>query len=203
MSLTLRQIVDMADKRVPNTETDDTKVTYLNQLQLQLFRKFKFPEEMEKIQTVKNQALYTLPSYIEPSRIVSIVVTDFDGSNPTLYTYKSNMDELTGNKYYFVRTESSNMIRIYETPDITGDLIMINYQQSANTLSSSDMTISPKFSKDYHMLFVYGLCRELAEINNDVTLANNYDTKYRELYKDALDGVNTLLPSKTLSIFGW
>lgn len=81
MALTLQQIIDMADKRVQNSETDATKVSFLDQLQRQLYRKFELPEEIEKIETVANQELYTIEDYISPSRIKSIVVTDSDGGN--------------------------------------------------------------------------------------------------------------------------
>lgn len=190
MALTLRQIVDMADKRVPNSETDTDKIAIINQLQLRLYRQFDFPEDIEKILTKASQALYTLPSYIKVPRIKSLVVTDADGGNPKEYTKLGMRDKVVDYGYFAIESENSSVVGLTTTPDVSGKLIIINFEDEANTLSSANMATIPRFIHDYHMLFVYGLTKELAKIRKDVVLANNNESDFRELLDEALYFLN-------------
>ena len=189
MSLTLRKIVDMADKRVPNTETDTEKVEFLDQLQRQLYRKIEIPEKIEKIITVVDTSLYTLPSYIVPNRIKSITITDSDGLNPVNYEYRGDGQEVVYNCYYIINGESSNTLGIYPTPTEAG-IMIISFMDSPNTLDSGNMTTVPRFFDDYQMLFVYKLAAELAKLQHDVDLANNYESEYNDLLKESIKEIN-------------
>lgn len=184
--LNLRQIVDMASKRVPNTETDQTCVDFLNALQNRLYRKFSFPEQIEQLLTVANQSLYTLPSYIKPDRIKNLVLTNSDGTSPQEYEYATLDDDLVSNTFFKIETELSIMVSLYPAPALTGQLIIITFEDGPNTLDSSNMTTAPRFFYDYHMIFVYALASELAKIRKDIVLANNYANDYEELLNDAL-----------------
>ena len=55
-----------------------------------------------------------------------------------------------------------------------------------NTVTSSTI---PRFFPDYHMLFVYGLCAELAKMANDVAAANNFTADYEDLLTEALNNL--------------
>jgi len=202
MSLTLQQIVDFADK-YPNTETDAYKCDYLDSLQRELHHRFEFPEEIEEIQTVANQALYTLPSYIKPSRIKSVVVTDSDGSNPQIYDKRHYSQELVTYCYYTIETENTVMMRIYPTPITTGELIMINFEDGPNTLSSTDMTTVPRLFKDFHFkIFVNGLKTHLAELRNDVAMRNNFQGGFDEGVKEAAEYLNDHSPRLIIDVYG-
>ena len=189
MSLTLRKIVDMADKRVPNTDTDAEKVEFLDQLQRQLYRKIEIPEKTEKISTTVDISLYTLPSYIVPNRIKSVTITDSDGLNPVNYEYRGDGQEVVYNCYYIINGENSNTLGIYPTPTETG-YMLINFMDSPNTLDSGDMNTVPRFFDDYQMVFVYKLASELAKLQRDIDLANNYEAEYSTLLKDAIKEIN-------------
>jgi len=200
MALTLQQIVDMADSRVPNTQSNSDKVAFLDQLQRKLYRIFRFPNEIEKLETVADQAFYTLPDYIQLPRIKNVVVTDSDGSNPREYEYRGHDETLKYYCYFTFETPDERMIGLYPEPSETGRLILITFEDGPNTFSSTDMTTVPRFFKDYHMLFVYGLCAELAKIQNDVVLANNYQRDYDELLREAISKINYGRPMKTKNV---
>jgi hypothetical protein len=186
MSLTLQQIVDMATARVPHTETDQTCVDFLNQLQNRLYRQFSLPEQIEQMLTVDDQALYTLPSYIKPNRIKNIVLMDSDGENAQEYTYSTPSASQSYYTYFVIEYESSSIIGLYPAPEETGRIILITFEDGPNTLSYADMTTVPRFFHDYHMIFVYELAAELARIRKDVTLANNWENQFQELLNEAL-----------------
>ena len=189
MSLTLRKIVDMADKRVPNTDTDAEKVEFLDQLQRQLYREVEIPEKTEKIETAVNTSLYTLPSYIVPNRIKSVTITDSDGLNPVNYEYRGDGQGVVYNCYYVINGDSSNTLGIYPKPTEAG-YMLINFMDSPNTLDSRNMTTVPRFFDDYQMLFVYKLAAELAKFQRDIDLANNYEADYEALLKKAVKEIN-------------
>ncbi len=185
MSLTLQQIIDMADARVPNTETDANKVLFLNELQNTLYSKFLAPIKIDQIPTVADQAPYSLPSYLKPDRIITVVILDADSTNPVTYDRRSISDELTSRCYYTFDGDGVDMINIYPEPTVTGKLITIFFADGPNALSSSDMTTVPRFFPDYHLLLVYGLAAELARIQNDATKANNLQAQFDELLTEA------------------
>jgi len=200
MSLTLQQIVDMADNRVPNAETDATKVEYLDQLQRTLYSKFRFPQEMVKESTAADTAFYELPDYVEPGRILKVVLTDSTGKNPQEYARKELFEQPTYFTYTIFETGETNMIGFYPEPSETGRLIFITYEQGPNTLSSTDMTTVPRFFKKYHMLFTYGLAAELAKIQLDIGLADNYDRDFNSLLREAVKEINYPQPVKTQDV---
>jgi len=179
----------MADKRVPNTETDAEKVEFLDQLQKQLYRKIEIPEKIEKISTTAEISLYTLPSYIVPNRIKSISLTKLDGTESTNYEFREDGQEVVYNCYYIINGINSNTLGIYPTPTEAG-YMLINFMDSPNTLDSGDMNTVPRFFDDYQMVFVYKLASELAKLQRDIDLANNYEAEYSALLKDAIKEIN-------------
>ena len=179
----------MANKRVPNTETDADKVEFLDQLQRQLYRKIEIPEKIEKISTTADISLYTLPSYIVPNRIKSVSITKLDGTESTNYEFREDGQEVVYNCHYIINGIDSNTLGIYPTPTEAG-YMLINFMDSPNTLDSGNMNTVPRFFDDYQMVFVYKLASELAKLQRDIDLANNYEAEYDALLRDAIKEIN-------------
>lgn len=202
MAMTLRQIVDEADINVPNVFTDAQKVQWLDQLQRQLYREFTLPEQVEQLETVTGVFFYSLPSYIIPNRIKSVVLTDADGDNPQKYDYAMGHETVRDYIYIVLETATETKIGIHPRPTESGRLIFITFEDGPNTLSASDMTTVPRFFPDYHGLLVDGLSRTIAQKMNDVARANNYDANFQEALEKAKLFINKTQPYQMEDLYG-
>lgn len=201
MSKTLQQIVDEADTAVGNAFTDDMKVSYLDDLQRELYRKFDTPERIETITTVANQGLYTLPDYIIPSRIKTVTLTDSDGGNPTELDRRGYTEALSGSCYYTLETSTASFIRVFPTPTEAGAYIVICFKDSPNTLSSSDMSTIPRFFGDYHGILVAGLAARIALWRKDTDLMAYWKTEYNRLLQEAIDELFDATPTHIKCVY--
>lgn len=191
MSMTLQEIITMADSEYANGLDNVYKCNILDQLQRRLFRMFKFPLAIERIDTVMGVGLYTLPEYIHIARIKNpIVIVSSDGAAENKYYRKNWDEELTGKCFAALERVDDSILLIYPTPSVSGNLINIFFEDGPNTLTSNDMTVVPRFFPDYHEIFVAYLKNRLAQSRKDYVMANNYYSDYEEMLQEATDHIN-------------
>ncbi|MNN71150.1 hypothetical protein D3C81_1870590 [compost metagenome] len=95
------------------------------------------------------------------------------------YLYQDSKKESNIPFYYFVGMDG---IGIYPTPeeDVVGGLSLFYYVSPAQ-LTSTDLTVVPDLDKDFHSLLVYGALVQIVEAYNDVSMVNNFTSKYNGL----------------------
>ena len=170
--MTVGEIIADADERIPNTISESRKISWLNEIQQQLFRKVNFPPQVEKLTAIAGQVLYPLPDYCPADRIKRVVVIAAGVS--TEYVYKPFDDVVKGSFYYLI---NDSIIGLYPVP-IGGEEVLIYFSKRPSSLSSSSV---PELPKEYHEIFTVALCARIAKVQRDVELANNYSADYEEI----------------------
>lgn len=176
--MTLQEILNRADQYANALSTAE-KVTIVNEMQKKLFRTIYRIKTATSYDLIEGQFLYPLDFH--HSKIISVIV---DGDR---YDYEDINKEESNPPYLYTY---ENSFGLYPTPEKTveGGLIFFHYKEPAE-LSSGNLSSVPDFDPDFHMMLMYGLQVEMAEINEDVAMVNNFTAKYNGLldeFKESL-----------------
>lgn len=123
---------------VPNSLTTAQKVALLNTIRRELQRKVKFPNAIERLYTVADINLYTLPSDCQPDRIERVVLVDSNGDEQQyeLVTHDTTLHD------YMATIVQDTLLWVYPTPSITGGTV----SGIAVTAGGSGYTTAPTVS---------------------------------------------------------
>lgn len=180
--MTLTEIIAEIDEKYPNAITAASKVRKMDYLQKRLYRKMR----------KQTYASYTLtpdqPTYPITQNISDIFQVDIGNETSNCfqrYMHKKINDTSTNSwshYYSFIGdVNAGDFIDIYPTPTDTEDTMVIWSYEQPDTLSASDLSKSPTLDPDYHMLFVYYVCKEIAENYRDFDISTGYVVQYNEL----------------------
>lgn len=170
--VTLQEILKMISLKYPHNYGDPDIITMINDIQKRIFR------TMYKLQTatvydlLENEPFY--PISFAPESIIDVVV------NGKEYDYQ-NIKYQAQNCYYYLTED--NCIGLYPTPKecVTRGLTVFYYKEP-NELSTNTLDASPDLNPAWHMMLVYHVCKELAEINPDKrNMVNTYIEEINEL----------------------
>jgi hypothetical protein len=119
--------------------------------------------------------------------------------NGVEYEYQ-NIEYDALEQYYYVTED--NCIGLYPTPteDVLSGLTVFHYKEPA-ALSISNLGAIPDFDKAWHMLLVYRVLNDVAQIALDGDMANVFATQYNGLemeYKRS----KRAKPHKTHDVYG-
>ena len=169
--MTLQEILEEIAEKYPHSMSNDSVIRKINLIQNELFRTTFRVKTMAIYDLQKDVFAYTLPF---PRTNLSDVVVE--GQE---YLYQDSKKESNIPFYYFVGMDG---IGIYPTPekDVVGGLSLFYYVSPAQ-LTSTDLTVVPDLDKDFHSLLVYGALVQIAESYNDVSMVNNFTSKYNGL----------------------
>jgi len=191
---TIQQIVDYADRKYENTETDANKVSDLNDIHTNVYvkiAKLKNKYEIYETDTVADQLTYSLPSDCSLDNIIAVKVsrsTTITSSTAwNTYEYAGLNDDTAVGYWYGDAGTSVIALLDYDMPiAATGYSIRIFYYKRPNTLTSSDMTVIPELDADYHDLLKYGLIQAIASqgANPDTEIADYWQKKFDEFMVD-------------------
>lgn len=171
---TYQEIIDEVDERYPNVLSTTSKLRKIYNRERELFRTHYRKKTATVYDIVSGQYLYPLDFHV--SKIIKVVwdgdttdyeeINDDDAEPPFIYTYE-------------------NSIGRYPTPDadVSGGLLVYHYIEPKQPTDSS-ATIN--LDTDFAMMLVYGLCIDLAEIDREVDMVNNFTAKYNGLFDDFL-----------------
>ncbi len=59
--------------------------------------------------------------------------------------------------------------------------MVVYYYEEPSTLTSSNLGVTPSLDPDYHMIFVYYVCQQIAENYRDFDIANGFAAQYNQL----------------------
>ena len=170
MAMTVQQIIDEAKERHPNDLSPDSLVRKLNNIQAELFRTVYKKKTFTSDNIVAGLAFYPLDFDI--SKVINVLV---DGEE---YDWEDNNDREAEEPYAYAY-ENSVVLAPTPTESIEEGLKIWHYQEPA-TLSVGSV---PDFDGDFHMILVWMLCKDIAEVDGRDDRATFFQRKADELIK--------------------
>lgn len=187
--MTAQEIINYADLKHYNVETDANKVIYLNKIQKEIFTKLQrlshqYTVDTTSVTTVADQAEYDFPTGVRIEDVEKIEVATSDGSDYDLYTYAGVEDEITSRKVY-QRGSTSAKFYLYDDEDAISygsATVRIYYYPRPTEITSGDLSVTPDLDEEYHNLLCYALIVELCNQgdNPDYAKSDYYQAKYEE-----------------------
>lgn len=189
--LTLQEIIDAIMERYPHAASNENIIAKLNIIQRELFRTIYKPQTSTQYDILKGVEEYEIG--YSPATIMSVVV------NGEEYPYGTAKDDMDGCFYYIV---DDSYIGLYPTPkeDIALGLTVFRYSGPAE-LKADKLDAIPDLDEAYHMLLVYRVCKEMAEIALDTDMANQFITQYNSLEKSFFQS-RPAKPHKIKDVYG-
>lgn len=174
--MNLTEIIAEIDDKYPNAVSNASKVRKINNLQLRLYRKMKKQTYVDYA-IVPDQPTYPLVMNIDD--VFQVMV---DGER--YFDKRINDSALCSNFYSFVGTTTGDWIDIYPTPDSSKTTLTLWHYEVPAALSESSLGTTPTLDHDYHMLFVYYVCKEIAENNRDFDISAGYSQQYSQMERE-------------------
>lgn len=171
--LSLKQIINESDVRVPNHFDDAQKVSWLNEVNQEFFEIVSIPK------VIYFNAHYGTEDYLLPPNVHGHNITRVTVPHTEYASYE--YENTRPNNAYWTFDDEAGVITLHPAPFTTGDgVVRYSKKSSITYLVSSDLnTQFPEAPDPYHQAYILGLCERIAKAMNDVTLANNYGADYR------------------------
>lgn len=170
MAMTVQQIIDESKERHPHALLDPSCIRKLNSIQSELFRTVYKKKTFTSWDIVADLAYY--PIDFDIAKVLNVLV------NGEEYDWEDNNDREAEEPYAYAY-ENSVVLAPTPTADIDEGLKIWHYQEPA-ALSINSV---PDFDGDFHMILVYLLCRDAAEIEKNDQRVIFFQSKADELIK--------------------
>lgn len=156
----------MISLKYPHALTNSQVISMINDVQRRLFRTIYKPVTADVYDILADNPFYPV-DYSSPTQTTLDVVV-----NGKEYPYQDI--SLSSQSYYYY-IEDDNTIGLYPTPteDSLAGLTVFHYKDPA-TLTESNLSASPDFDADWHMIIVHRVCRQIAEIAQDGDMVQNF-----------------------------
>lgn len=186
--MNLGQILNRVDLLIDNDINDistEQKVTTINEISRQLFRKFPVPDKFYKFIT-EEIPYYALPEDAAADRIHYVMIDnqEYPAINPS---------DKNQAPYHFCMVVTDHLYIHPNSPDQTA---LLYYKPRHVELSASNLSAVPSFPEDYHEILVYGLAKWIAGIQRDVDMVNNFQREYDQILSDALGDLRNMGQSR-------
>lgn len=170
----LSEILEQVDVLVPNSINTNTKVSWINHVQNQLYRDYPLSQAVNLFNLKKGQSLYVLPSDCPEDRIEEVVINDDH------YPFVTG-GEADGRFCAIV----AGTLLVHPTPTELG-IAFLFYKQRPTQLSASKMDEETNFPVDFQELLVLGCASRVAKSSpGTVNLAAVFDQDYFRLAEKA------------------
>lgn len=187
--MTITDILAEIDEKYPNGLTPDSKARKADMIHKRICRKLK-KQNFVSYALLADQAEY--PLSIDPSDIIQVDVKNSSDSNYNTYPLRKVTDNVDSNYYYIISDQGvGDWIGIYPTPTLNADMVTLNvdtltiyYYDTPATLTVGGA--SPLLNEKYHMMIVYGVCKEIAENYRDTDNAFGFVSQYNTLETELL-----------------
>lgn len=170
--LTLTQIIGEVDALVPNPFDAAKKVLWLNELNKEFFEVVQIPA-IHQFATVAGQRVYDIDPKIRSNKVDVLRIEN------TFYQSMQYEDVGPGHNFWNI-DDDVNELHLNPPIHMDGQIGVLKYTKTAvTTFETSALTVTPDAPSEYHWIYVLGLCERAAKGMNDVSLANNYASDYR------------------------
>lgn len=168
--LTITEIIEEADIRVPNSFSLPEKIDWINQVNQEFFDVVKIPD-IKTFTPNGTLTAFTLENDVKAKNITKV------RTNNTIY--KSMLYEnVNPGHNYFVYNDSTNSLQLTPAPKAGTGFVVYNKIGTTN-YTTGNVSETPDAPSEYHWIYILGLAERIAKAMNDVTLANNYAADYR------------------------
>lgn len=174
MALTIQEIINEADEKLPNSLTTASKIRKIYLQELHLLRTLFRRKTAMTFDLTADQFLYPLD--FSKDKIIYVIV---DGAK---FDYEEIDDGSTSSPFIYTY---ENSIGINPTPETTvEDGILVYYYAEPIKYTESNLSNYPTLEADFHVLLVYSLLIDIAETSLNQEMVNNYTTKYNGLIQE-------------------
>lgn len=177
--MNINEIIAEIDEKYPNGLSAESKVRKADYLQKRLYRKMR-KQTYTSYSLIAGQPAYPITQNIDD--IFQINIGNNAANKLTEYPHKKINDRSTDfSRYYsFIGDVAmGDWIDIYPVPTEQEDIMVIWSYEAPETLTVNSG--SPTLDPDYHMLFVYYVCKEIAENYRDFDISTGYAIQYSAL----------------------
>lgn len=187
MTKSVQQLLSEIDSRLPNTFTPTDKISWMNDMQNEIWR-YMASTEPHEIDTIAGQPFYPMASDMKFDMIKAVLVSNstvIDGTEGYApYEYAGPDDAFSGNNYY----DAVGCLGIYPVPSSDtggGYNIKVFYEPSPVQLSTDTLTTIPSINSEYQDILKFRCMKVIAQSGNnpDVELANNYQREEDAIMK--------------------
>lgn len=169
--LSIQQIINEADVRVPNPFDAAQKVTWLNEVNNEFFDIVRIPK-VHRFLIVGGTDIYTVPPTVK-SHTVEIIRSESNFYESLQY------ETVSPGRNNWSLDDDTNKLFLSPRPMIDGEGVIIYRKEATTVFLVSNLSARPDAPNNYHYAYILGLCERIAKAMNDVTLANNYAIDYR------------------------
>lgn len=182
--MTLAEILAEIREKYPNAVDDTSIIRKMDYLQKRLYRKMR-KQTFLTFYTVPGLSNYPLPVKIDN-------VFKVDVGNTTTNVFKQYYEKKVSDSarkyshsYTFIGDVSAgDWIDINPVPTAYEDTVVVWFYEEPVTLVVGGP--SPTLDPDYHMLFVYWVCKEIAENYRDFDISSGYTIQFNDLEKEMM-----------------
>lgn len=172
--MTLAEILQEVDIRVPNTVSRDTKVRWVNQIQKRLYRVFRYPPAYHEFQTVPQQADYPLPADCAEDQILDVL---YDGKPIPHFAPGHRIPR------QYAWTIYNGQLRIEPTPIAEDTVTIIYFPKYQDLVADTD---TPQFPEEFHELLVVGCAARVAQASGESQLASALSNEFTAMVSEAM-----------------
>lgn len=169
--LTLQQIIQEADVRVPNPFDNAQKISWLNEINLEFFEIVRIPK-VYRFMIVCGTETYTLPSVIRSHAIETV-------RNQTVLYESLQYEKVQPGRNYWIVDDDTHTLTLFPKPSVEVEALISYRKKAESTYLTSNLSAIPDAPTEFHWAYILALCERIAKAMNDVTLANNYANDYR------------------------
>lgn len=192
----LGEIIDQVDTLVPNSLPLGIKISWVNQIQNQLYRDYLDFEAVHVFYTVKGAPAYILPADCPVDRIRAIVIDEKE------YDMVPAGGDPGGSTHFWTSVVTGDIL-IHPTPDQTYKGVLY-YRPRPLQLTEKHLEKKPMFPEDFHEMLVFGCCARVAKTTKDyLALAPVYTEEYEKLAIRADRALNRNRPKKARVVRSW
>lgn len=175
--MNINDIISEADMLVPNDVPVADKVIWLNALNQDFFNVVKIPK-IVKFDCIAGQEEYTLPADVRQKNIDLVMIG--------MFPYRSlDRDDITPAQNAYAFDDTTKKLSLFPAPygNLKG---FLRYRRIATTtLTTSFLSLPPDAPEEYHWTFIPALASMLANSQDDMTKAANYENQYKAAWNVA------------------
>lgn len=175
MAMTYGEIIAEADERYPNGLTPESKLRKVHNYEVELMRTIYRRKTATAFDVQAGMFLFPLTFHY--SKIFQIIY------NGRYYEYADINNEIAQPPFIYTYESS---LGVYPAPesDIPGGLLLFHYLEPTKPKVSNMDSTFPVFDPDFPMIQVYGLCKDMAEVNKEFDVANGFIGQRDDLIKE-------------------
>lgn len=169
----LKEILSEIDLLVPNSVPMASKISFINQIQSELFRDFRLKTGSFFFYTVPGTELYDLPC--QPDNLLEVYI---DGKE----YHQKDKDHHNHGRLFMI---AGGKLLIQPTPT-TKEAAYLYYYAAPTNLTAADMDKSPDLATDYHEILTLGAARKVAFIMKQYDIYKVLDDQYTRMVQQGI-----------------